>query len=530
MSRTYFSSDGQSGAPDQYQQFTETASQPLSNQSPSHDSAGPSGGPDSYSLVYADNTFPDTDGTSQYHTTSGTGEPDGTTFEDRLRSLMRRQGDELRAFAEREGRNVDEVGSIVLSMFSYSLIRIFYSTIKIRSQAAGMATTSPHEFLYSVAMQPLTPQDTITRMDAALEHLHQALGYDGFLAVVTPVDADGDGGITAGTKIGLEFWKGLRGGGLAGLKSLKLRCKANRETMGGIPERLGTSTVVAAPSTASRKSLDIKQELNSAMRNALREAAGDPLAEMRWTKPEQLEGYGVRIIGWPPEIALRNPSNNPVRDNKTLLQLLKSGQLRFVRKDSAEWEQADPGALVRSTAQAQAAQAQSQAQAQPQPIPPAQFVSPQPTIPRAASTGFIHPHPHAAAHAQQPAPLPHQPPAQQAPQPAAPPSGQPQTIAPHQQQLQHPQIAYVYQVPPPGQAWIPIPGVYGAPFAPPSHMVAEDPNANPAPANPSPSQIAPPAGAVSPSATTGRKRRTEGAGGGGKKRNRTGTAVEAASG
>ncbi|CAE6536443.1 unnamed protein product [Rhizoctonia solani] len=509
MSRTYFSSDGQSGAPDQYQQFAETTSQPLSNQSPSHDSSGPTGATEAYGLVYADSAFPDTDATSQYHTTTGTGEPDGTTFEDRLRSLMRRQGDELRAFAEREGRNADE----------------------IRSQAAGMATASPHEFLYSVAMQPLTPQDTITRMDAALEHLHQALGYDGFLAVVTPVDADGDGGITAGTKIGLEFWKGLRGGGLAGLKSLKLRCKGNRETLGAIPERLGASTTTVAPSTASRKSLDIKQELNSAMRNALREAAGDPLAEMRWTKPEQLEGYGVRIIGWPPEIALRNPSNNPVRDNKMLLQLLKSGQLRFVRKDSAEWEQADPGALVRSTAQAQAAQAQNQAQAQPQHLPPSQFVSPQAPIPRAASTGFIHPHAHAAAHAQQPSPLPHQPSAQQAPQQAPPQSGQPQTIAPHQQQLQHPQIAYVYQVPPPGQAWIPIPGVYGAPFAPPSHMVAEDPNANPAPANPSPGQIvSPPTSAVSPSVTTGRKRRTEGGAGGGKKRNRTGTAVEAASG
>lgn len=162
-------------------------------------------------------------------------------------------------------------------------------------------------------MQPLTPQDTITKMDAALEHLHQALGYDGFLAVVTPVDADGDGGITAGTKLGLDFWKGLRGGGLAGLKSLKLRCKASKEQMSAMPDRLTSNSGGSMTMTASRKSLDIKQELNSAMRNALREAAGDPLAEMRWTKPEQLEGYGVRIIGWPPDIALRNPSNNPVR-------------------------------------------------------------------------------------------------------------------------------------------------------------------------------------------------------------------------
>ncbi|CUA72657.1 hypothetical protein RSOLAG22IIIB_04977 [Rhizoctonia solani] len=491
MSRTYFSSDAQSGGPDQYQQFTENPSQPLSNQSPNHDSTGPTGAPE-YSLVYTDGSFPDADSTPQYHTTSGTGEsPDGTTFEDRLRGLMRRQGDELRAFAEQEGRNIDE----------------------IRSQAAGMANASPHEFLYTAAMQPLTPQDTITRMDAALEHLHQALGYDGFLAVVTLSMRTGTVALRREQKSVWSFGKAF----------------ANRETMGGIPERLSASTPVSAPSTASRKSLDIKQELNSAMRNALREAAGDPLAEMRWTKPEQLEGYGVRIIGWPPEIALRNPSNNPVRDNKTLLSLLKSGQLRFVKKDSSEWEQADPGALVRSTAQAQAAQAQNQAQTQPTHIPPGQFVSPQPTAPRPASTGFIHPHPHPVAHAQQPSPLPHPPPVQQAPQ-QAPPSGQPQTIAPHQQ-LQHPQIAYVYPVPPPGQAWIPIPGVYGAPFAPPAHIVAEDPNANPTPANPNPNQIAPPSGgAVSPGATTGRKRRTEGGAGGGKKRSKAGTAVEAASG
>ncbi|KAG8719859.1 hypothetical protein FRC09_010504 [Ceratobasidium sp. 395] len=148
-----------------------------------------------------------------------------------------------------------------------------------------MANTSPHEFLYSAAMQSLSPQETISKMNAALEHLHQILGYGGFFAIVNPVDADGDGERTAQ-----------------------------------------------------------KQELDSAMRNALGEAAGDPLAEMRWTKQEQLEEYGVRIIGWPPDIGLRNPSNNPVRDNKTLLPLLNSGQFRFVKRDSdsAERGQADP--------------------------------------------------------------------------------------------------------------------------------------------------------------------------------------------
>ncbi|KAG8706270.1 hypothetical protein FRC09_002497 [Ceratobasidium sp. 395] len=483
MSRAYFSPDGQPSAPDQYQQFAESTPQT----SASHDSGQASGGPEGYGLVYGDNTFSSTD---------------GATFEDRLRSLMRQQGDELRAFAEREGRDINE----------------------IRSQAVTMANTSPHEFLYSAAMQSLTPQETITKMDAALEHLHQILGYDGFFAIVTPVDADGDGGITAGTKIGLEFWKGLRGGGLAGLKSLKLRCKASKEAIdlgnGRLPSNSGTPMGVSA----SRKSLDIKQELNSAMRNALREAAGDPLAEMRWTKPEQLEGYGVRIIGWPPDIALRNPSNNPVRDNKTLLSLLKSGQLRFVKKDSAEWEQADPGALVRSTAQAQA-QAQSQTQ-----HPTPQLVQPpqQPPIARNPSSGFIHPHPHQqhpSPHTQQPTPLPPPPAAQQAPSA--------QQVPPT---MQHPPIAYVYQVPS-GQGWIPLSSVsvYGTAFPPPPQMVVEGSAAGGDGGTVNVSHISTPdenstgASAVTSAAKKRRNDTSGGAGGNGGKKRR-GTAVEAASG
>jgi hypothetical protein len=114
MSRSYFSSDGQPSAPDQYQQFTETTPQPINNQSSSHDSSTAAGAPEGYTLVYPNNSFPDADAAPQYHGTSTRESSDGTTFEDRLRSLMRRQGDELRAFAEREGRNVDEVNLAVI--------------------------------------------------------------------------------------------------------------------------------------------------------------------------------------------------------------------------------------------------------------------------------------------------------------------------------------------------------------------------------------------------------------------------------
>jgi hypothetical protein len=104
MSRAYFSPDGQPSAPDQYQQFTESTPQPP----PSHDSGQPSGAPEGYGLVYPDGPYSNADAPPQYHAGES---PEGATFEERLRALMRQQGDELRTFADREGRNVDEVSA-----------------------------------------------------------------------------------------------------------------------------------------------------------------------------------------------------------------------------------------------------------------------------------------------------------------------------------------------------------------------------------------------------------------------------------
>jgi hypothetical protein len=102
MSRTYFSPDGQPSALYQYQNFTRSTPQPAS----SHDSGQPSGASEGYGLVYPDGPSSSVDASSQYH---AGGLPEGTTFEARLRGLMRQQGDELWTFADCEGRNVDEV-------------------------------------------------------------------------------------------------------------------------------------------------------------------------------------------------------------------------------------------------------------------------------------------------------------------------------------------------------------------------------------------------------------------------------------
>lgn len=59
---------------------------------------------------------------------------------------------------------------------------------------------------------------------------------------------------------------------------------------------------------------------------------------MRWTKPASLEElYGVRLVGWPASLSFRNPSNNSVKDNRLLLDLLRSNQMKFVTKGSPEW-------------------------------------------------------------------------------------------------------------------------------------------------------------------------------------------------
>jgi len=52
---------------------------------------------------------------------------------------------------------------------------------------------------------------------------------------------------------------------------------------------------------------------------------------MKWTNPEKLDVYGVRLIGWPEGIPAQNPSMLKVGQNKTLLEAIQSGSMRFQR-------------------------------------------------------------------------------------------------------------------------------------------------------------------------------------------------------
>lgn len=50
---------------------------------------------------------------------------------------------------------------------------------------------------------------------------------------------------------------------------------------------------------------------------------------MKWTNPERLDVYGVRLVGWPLSIPSQNPSSLKLNQNRQLLELLEDGTMRF---------------------------------------------------------------------------------------------------------------------------------------------------------------------------------------------------------
>ncbi len=52
---------------------------------------------------------------------------------------------------------------------------------------------------------------------------------------------------------------------------------------------------------------------------------------MKWTNPEKLDTYGVRLLGWPEGVPAQNPSSLKSGQNKLLLEALQNGTMRFER-------------------------------------------------------------------------------------------------------------------------------------------------------------------------------------------------------
>lgn len=50
---------------------------------------------------------------------------------------------------------------------------------------------------------------------------------------------------------------------------------------------------------------------------------------MKWTNPEKLDIYGVRLVGWPEGVPAQNPSSMKVSQNKALHEAMRNGTMRF---------------------------------------------------------------------------------------------------------------------------------------------------------------------------------------------------------
>jgi len=56
---------------------------------------------------------------------------------------------------------------------------------------------------------------------------------------------------------------------------------------------------------------------------------------MKWTNPERLDVYGVRLVGWPEGVPAQNPSTLKVNQNKLLLEAIQNGTLKFEKVNQA---------------------------------------------------------------------------------------------------------------------------------------------------------------------------------------------------
>ena len=53
-------------------------------------------------------------------------------------------------------------------------------------------------------------------------------------------------------------------------------------------------------------------------------------AEMRWKNQGNLETYGVRLVGWPVDIPMQNPSTLSAAQNTQILNALNEGTMQFL--------------------------------------------------------------------------------------------------------------------------------------------------------------------------------------------------------
>ena len=181
-----------------------------------------------------------------------------------------------------------------------------------------------------------------------LETLATTLSVHSFVLAIDPFDPS-DEGFLGGTTIGREFWRGLRGGGTPGALAFKEHCRRNYDPQASTA-RIPPITASAPPKSKKTPASLLKSEVYAAVRAALRfvippliyitaitlthyfvrKASGVRTAEMRWKNQANLENYGVRLVGWPADVPMQNPSTLSAAQNTQILNALNEGRMHFL--------------------------------------------------------------------------------------------------------------------------------------------------------------------------------------------------------
>ena len=176
--------------------------------------------------------------------------------------------------------------------------------------------------------------------------MSEVAGVQSFILAVDPSEPS-ESGFLGGSVIGREFWRGFRGGGEGGARAFKAHSISHLQGQTASKSTVHITKSSSLPPKGGT-SRSLKNELYESVRNALRyalifsltfipikclfpvrSASGVRSAEMKWTNPEKLDAYGVRLVGWPEGVPAQNPSSFKVSQNKVLLEALRNGSMRF---------------------------------------------------------------------------------------------------------------------------------------------------------------------------------------------------------
>ncbi|KAI0300919.1 hypothetical protein BC826DRAFT_991353 [Russula brevipes] len=169
--------------------------------------------------------------------------------------------------------------------------------------------------------------------------LQVTAGVQSFVLAINPNDAE-DEGFLGGSPLGREFWRSLRGGGLAGVKALKSLAVSTAQNFS--PSSHVALHGTGIPSRQKETAHSLKSEVYARVRTLLRSTSNIRNAEMKWTNHSNLSVYGVRLEGWPPAIPMQNPSTLSTSQNRELRDALTSGNLKFCRINTETSTPPDP--------------------------------------------------------------------------------------------------------------------------------------------------------------------------------------------